>query len=581
MTTAIFDIVIRNGTIVDGSGSPAYLGDVAISGGRIVAVGSVEGRGREEINATDRLVTPGFVDVHTHYDGQVTWENTLAPSSGHGVTTVVTGNCGVGFAPVRDGDQQMLVKVMEGVEDIPEIVMAEGIPWNWESFADYLDALDARSFDIDVATQLPHSPLRVYVMGKRGAEHAASTPEDRAVMARMVTEAVQAGALGVTTSRSTGHRLKNGEFAPSVTTSNEELYALADGLCAAGNGVFQIIPEAGADPADEFAVIRTLAERSGRPVSFTLLQAPRAPDAWQTLLSGVERANADGLTVRGQVFPRPVGVLLGLDLSLHPFMTRPSYQAIAHLPLAERAARMRDPEMKARIIGEEPIPDPQPMNNVLIGKVGEMFVLTDPVDYAPPIEQTLERRAEAAGLPLDSFVYDLLVENGGNNILYLPGANFVGNSLGAARQMMAHPHTILGLGDGGAHYGFICDASFTTFVMTYWVRDAADDQRFPLEWAVAELTRRPAEAVGLTDRGLVQPGMKADLNVIDHARLTLHAPHTVHDLPTGGRRLRQEADGYDATIVNGVVTYRNGEPTGELPGRLVRGGGYRPLAQAA
>ncbi|SCW66266.1 N-acyl-D-aspartate/D-glutamate deacylase [Sphingobium faniae] len=576
-----YDLVIRNGTIVDGSGAPAFAGDVAISGDRIVAVGTIDGEGREEIDATGKLVTPGFVDVHTHYDGQATWENRLAPSSGHGVTTVVAGNCGVGFAPVRDGDQEMLIKVMEGVEDIPEIVMTEGIPWNWETFPDYMDALEARHFDIDVGTQLPHSPLRVYVMGRRGAEHEASSPEDRAKMTRIVTEAIQAGALGVSTSRSTGHRLKNGELAPSVTTADEELLSLADGLRAADEGVFQIITDAGADAEEEIIVVRQLAERSGRPVSFTLLQAPRAPDAWRTLLAGVESANAAGHKLRGQVFPRPVGVLLGLDLSLHPFVTRPSYKAIAHLPLTERIARMADPAMKARILAEEAIPDPQPMNNMLIAQAGDMYVLTDPVDYAPPAEMKLSARAEAAGETLDSFVYDLLIDNDGANILYLPGANFVSGTLSVAREMMAHPDTILGLGDGGAHYGFICDASFTTYMLTYWVRDVAESQRFPLEWAVAELSRRPAEAVGLIDRGLVKPGMKADLNVIDHDRLTLYAPHTIYDLPTGGRRLRQKADGYVATVVSGVITYREGEATGALPGRLVRGSGYRPLAQAA
>ncbi len=579
--TVDYDLVVRGGTIVDGSGGASFVGDVAVRGKHIVAVGAVRGSGHTEIDAAARLVTPGFVDVHTHYDGQVTWEQTLSPSSDHGVTTVVTGNCGVGFAPVRRGDEQMLVKVMEGVEDIPEIVMTTGIPWNWETFPQYLDALDHRTFDIDVATQVPHSPIRVYVMGQRGAAHEASTPKDRAAMSAIVTEAVRAGALGVSTSRSLGHRLKNGEFAPSVTTAKDELIALAEGLQQAGTGVFQLITEVSEPPDEEMALVRRLARTAQRPVSFTLLQAPRKAENWRSLLAGIEQANAEGLEVRGQVFPRPIGVLLGLDLSLHPFVTRPSYKAIASLPLSQRVAIMQHPEFKRRMLGETPIPDPQPMNNMLIAQTALMSVLADPVEYAPRPEQQLGALAQRAGTTLDSYVYDVLLQNGGQNILYLPGANFVDNSLQAAREMMVHPNTILGLGDGGAHYGFICDASFTTFVLTYWTRDAAPEQRLPIEWAVAELSRRPAQAVGLSDRGLIAPGMKADINVIDHERMKLFAPRTVYDLPAGGRRLQQKARGYEATIVSGVVTYREGGATGALPGRLVRGGLHMTRSKAA
>jgi N-acyl-D-amino-acid deacylase len=579
--TVDYDLVVRGGTIVDGSGGASFVGDVAVQGKRIVAVGTVKGGGCTEIDAGGRLVTPGFVDVHTHYDGQVTWEQTLSPSSDHGVTTVVTGNCGVGFAPVRRGDEDMLVKVMEGVEDIPEIVMTTGIPWNWETFPQYLDALEHRSFDVDVATQVPHSPIRVYVMGQRGADHEASTPTDRAAMSAIVTEAVRAGALGVSTSRSLGHRLKNGEFAPSVTTAKDELIALAEGLRHAGTGVFQLITEVSEPPEEEMALVRKLARTAQRPVSFTLLQAPRVSENWRAYLAGIEQANANDLEIRGQVFPRPIGVLLGLDLSLHPFVTRPSYQAIANLPLSQRIAIMQDPEFKRKILAETPVPNPQPMNNMLIGQTALMSVLTDPVEYAPGREQQLGALAERAGVTLDSYVYDVLLQNGGRNILYLPGANFVDNSLHATREMMIHPNTILGLGDGGAHYGFICDASFTTFVLTYWTRDATPEQRLPIEWAVAELSRRAAMAVGLSDRGLIAPGMKADINVIDHERMRLFAPRTVYDLPAGGRRLQQKAEGYEATIVSGVVTYREGRATGALPGRLVRGGEHLARSTAA
>lgn len=575
------DMVIRGGTIVDGSGRPRFAGDIAIDGGMIVAVGRIEGTGRKEIDASGLVVTPGFVDVHTHYDGQITWENRLSPSSNHGVTTVVTGNCGVGFAPVRPTDHEKLIKVMEGVEDIPELVMAEGIPWNWETFPEYMDAVAARQFDIDVALQIPHSPVRVYVMGDRGARHEASTSADRAEMTRIVEEAIRAGALGVTTSRSSGHRLKNGELAPSINTEEAELLALAEGLRRADGGVFQLITDPFTAPEEEAGVFRRIARAAGRPLSFTLLQVPQMPDSWRTLLGGIEAANAEGLEVRGQVFPRPVGVILGLDLSLNPFFTRPSMKAIAHLPLAERVAIMRDPAFKARVLAETPEPDPQPMNNKLIESKNWMFELTDPVDYAPRREDSLPARAEAAGLDVDNFIYDILLKDEGRNLIYLPGANFIGNSLDATRAMIAHPDTILGLGDGGAHYGFICDASFPTFMLEYWTRKAPADQRFELEFAVAELTRKPAEALRLGDRGLIAPGLRADINLIDLDRLTLRAPRTVHDLPAGGRRLRQEADGYVATIVAGTVTYREGQHTGALPGRLVRGGAWPALEAAA
>lgn len=565
------DLVIRGGTIVDGSGQAPFVGDLAVRADRIVAIGEVPETGREEIDARGMLVTPGFVDVHTHYDGQVTWENRLTPSSGHGVTTVVAGNCGVGFAPVRRSDHEALIKVMEGVEDIPELVMAEGIPWTWETFPEYLDILAARAFDIDVAVQIPHSPLRVYVMGDRGAQHEASTEADRAEMTRLVAEAVHAGAIGVSTSRSSGHRLKNGELAPSVTTEVEELLALAEGLREADSGVFQLITDAEADPEGEITIVCRIAETARRPVSFTLLEVPQRATNWRDILADIEAANTRGLEVRGQVFPRPVGVLLGLDLSLHPFCTHPSYQAIAERSLSERVSIMRDPTFKARVLADTPIPDPHPMNNMLIASVDRMFEMNDPVNYVPPAEDQIAARALAAGIAVDSFVYDLLLKDDGRNILYLPGANYVNCSLGATRTMMAHQDTILGLGDGGAHYGFICDASYPTFVLTHWVRDAALDQRFPLEWAIAELSRKPAEAVRLADRGLLSPGYRADINVIDHDRLTLFAPRTAYDLPAGGRRLQQSAEGYVATIVAGVVTYRNGCATGALPGRLVRG----------
>lgn len=581
MTKADFDILIRNGTVVDGRGGKPFVADVGIKGSLITAVGQIEGTAVEEIDATGRYVTPGFIDVHTHYDGQATWENTLAPSSNHGVTTILGGNCGVGFAPCRPEDRDTLVKVMEGVEDIPEVVMATGIPWNWESFPEYLDSLDARNFDIDVAMMVAHSPLRVYVMGDRGANHEASTEIDRKRMADLVTEAVRAGAIGVSTSRSLNHRAKDGQLAPSVQTAKEEVLALAKGLGAANAGVFQIITEMSEAPEDEVALIERIAETSKRPVSFSLAQTLDQPDNWRGLLAGTERANEKGYKVRAQVFPRPIGVMMGLELSLHPLMNRPSYIAIKDLPLEERVARMRDPEMRARILSEEPVPDDQPIVDLLVGSVGKMFALGEEPDYLPPAEMCLEERAKRAGVSTLEFAYDLLLEEDGHAILYLPSANFSTGTPDTVHEMMTHPLTILGLGDGGAHYGMICDAGFPTFVLTYWTRDVDEARRFPIEWSIAELSRRPAETVGLLDRGVLAPGYKADVNIIDLANMKLHAPRISHDLPAGGRRLRQHADGYDATIVSGVVTYRNGEPTGALPGRLVRGDGFAPLARTA
>lgn len=571
---ASYDLVIRDGLVVDGSGRPGYRADVAVRDGLIAAVGVVEGRGAQELSAEGLVVTPGFVDIHTHYDGQATWENRLAPSSDHGVTTVVAGNCGVGFAPCRPGDHQKLVKVMEGVEDIPEIVMTEGIPWNWETFPEYMDALSRRELDIDIAVQAPHSPIRVYVMGDRGVNHEPATPEDRARMTEIVAEAIRAGALGVSTSRTIFHQAKDGTLAPSINAADAELMALAEGLTLAKAGVFQLVPGSAEGPEREIGLIRRLAEVSGRPVSFSLAQTRSEPDAWKTMMAGAEAANAAGHQVRAQVIGRPVGILLGLELSQNPFSNLPSYRAIAHLPLAERVAAMRDPAIKALMMSEEQIPDPMPANNRYHGLVAQMFELGAEPDYSPGPAMTLGARAAARAVSPLSLAYDILLKDEGRAILYFPTANFVTGDLSVSRELMAHPDTVLGLGDGGAHYGIICDASYSTHLLTYWLKDAPEGWTFPLEWAVSALTREPAETVGLTDRGVIAVGRKADLNLIDIERLKLHAPSPVYDLPAGGRRLLQKADGYVATIVSGEVTYRNGQATGALPGRLVRGPGY-------
>lgn len=574
-----YDTVIRGGMVFDGNGDVPFKADIGIRDGRIEAIGAIDTKGAEEIDATGHIVTPGFIDVHTHYDGQVTWENRMAPSSGHGVTTVLMGNCGVGFAPCRPHQRDMLVKLMEGVEDIPEVVMVDGLPWNWESFPEYLDALDQRPFDIDVATQVPHSALRIFVMGERAARQEAPTADDLTKMRALVSEAIEAGAFGVTTSRNMMHRTKAGELAPSLYSETDELKSLMDGLVDANAGVFQIIPAPDGEAETEFALLRQIAEHGRRPLSFTLLDVPNQPGkGWRHMLEGLETARADGLTMRGQVAPRPVGMFFGLDLSLHPFSAHPSYRKIAALPLAERVAAMRNPAFKAKLLSETP-DDSNPVTLNLIAAFRASHEWDARPDYEPKRENRIEARAEAAGQSVAEFAYDLLLKDDGKRLFYLPAANYSEGNLNAVREMLGHPDTLMALADGGAHYGLICDASFPTYFLQRWVRDASDAEKIPLADAIAELTSRPAEAIGLTDRGRIAVGMKADINVIDFDGLQLHVPTVKYDLPAGGKRMNQSADGYVATLVAGEVTYSNGQPSGRLPGRLVRRG--REAATAA
>lgn len=574
---ADYDLIIRGGSVHDGLGNAPKVADVAVKDGRIAAIGQVHGTAAEEIDARGLLVTPGFVDVHTHYDGQSTWENRLAPSSFHGVTSVVMGNCGVGFAPCKPDQRDILVKVMEGVEDVPEVVMTEGLPWNWETFPQYLDALDQRQFDIDVAAQLPHSALRVFVMGERAAAQEPPSAEDLAQMRALTTEAIQAGALGVTTSRNMLHRTKAGELAPSLFSEEDELAALAEGLKDAGKGVFQIIPAPMGDAASEFALMRRLAERSGRPLSYTLIQMPAGDEsAWRTSLDALSDATQAGLQMRAQVAPRPVGMFYGLDLSFHPFAYHPSYKAIAHLPLSERVARMKDPVMREQLLSEQ-AEDTNPVNLKTVRAFQFCYAWGEEPDYEPRIEDRIDNLAKAAGQSVEDFSYDLLLERDGQAIFYQPGANYRDRNLNAVREMLGHPNSVVGLADGGAHYGMICDASFPTYFITRWARDAQGPDRIDLPKAIAALTSEPATLAGLNDRGRLVVGHKADINVIHLDRLKVHVPTVAYDLPAGGRRLRQLADGYVATIVSGQVTYRNGQATGALPGRLVRGQQQSPV----
>ena len=578
---ADFDIIIRGGTIHDGSGAQPFVADVAVKDGIIARVGQVSGSADQEIDAAGMLVTPGFVDVHTHYDGQITWENTLSPSSGHGVTTVVMGNCGVGFAPVRKGDEPLMIKLMEGVEDIPEVVMAEGVPFNWSTFPEYLDALDQRHSDIDFAAQLPHSPLRVFVMGQRGCDLEPPTAEDLAEMRRLTKEAIEAGAIGVTTSRTYAHRFRDGRPAPSLHSEDEEILTLAAGLADAGKGVFQMVPSYDATREERVKLLRDIAKASGRPVSFTFMQTPNWPGDWEATLRDLEQAEEDGLEIRGQVIPRPTGALLGLELSLHPFSLNPSFRAIEDLPLAEKVEKMRDPEFRKRLMSEEP-EDPQPFFKYIVSDLEALFVLGSPPNYNPRADESIAARARAMGVDPKELIYDALLQRDGKEVLYRPMGNAEGEKFeSAGRNLVPHRLTFPALGDGGAHYSMICDAAYTTYFLTYWVRDAAPDKKIELPFAIRKLTSDPAHAMGLDDRGLVKPGYKADLNVIDFERLQLYSPQTRYDLPKGGRRLTQRADGYEATIVSGVVTYRNGRSTGNLPGRLVRGQKAAPTAAPA
>jgi N-acyl-D-aspartate/D-glutamate deacylase len=563
-----FDLVVRGGAVVDGSGGAIFDADVGVRDGRIAAVGKGLDAGQEEIDARGLLVTPGFVDIHTHYDGQATWDSRFSPSSDHGVTTVVAGNCGVGFAPCRKEQRKRLIEVMEGVEDIPELVMAEGLPWTWETFPDYLDILSKRAFDMDFAVHLAHSPLRLYVMGDRGSD-AEATDEELATMRRLTAEAVRAGAIGISSSRYDGHHDKHGQLPPGVLAADPEMLSLAAGLRDAGRGVFQMIGHT-YDPEGSVQIIRQIAEASGRPVSFTLLQASRCPEGWRTYTEALRAAADDGLQIRGQVLARPIGALLGLQCTLNPFSLHPSYQAIASLPLEDKVKALQAPDMRARLLAEQPEKGNPDGVLMLVGAIDRMYPFGSEPEYEPSADASLTAIAARRGVSPYEVAYDLLLEDDGKAILYLPFSNFIDNRIDVVRGLMADPNTILGLGDGGAHCGVSCDASYPTYVLTRWVRDADPQDAFTLPWAIKALANDTAAAVGLTDRGIIKPGLRANLNILDYDKLKLHAPTITHDLPAGGRRLRQRADGYVATIVSGQVTYRNGEPTGALPGQLIR-----------
>jgi len=569
----VHDLVIRGGTVVDGTGAAPAPGDVAIDAGRITAVGRVDDPGTQEIDAAGKIVTPGFVDVHTHYDGQVTWDPLLTPSSWHGVTTVVMGNCGVGFAPAKPDEHEWLIGLMEGVEDIPGAALSEGMRWGWESFPEFLDFLDDQPLAIDIGTQVPHGAVRGYVMGERGARNEAATPDDIAAMARIVREGIEAGALGVSTSRTIAHRAIDGEPVPGTFAAEDELFGLGRALGDAGSGVFELAPagvmgEDLAAPAREMDWMCRLAKATGRPVTFAMSQHDLAPDQWKEQLELALEAWDAGIPIRPQIAGRPTGLLLGLQ-TFHAFRHRPSYQAIAELPLAERVERMRDPQVRAAILGEQPVSDPR-MAFIGMG-LDRTFPIGDPPDYEPAPELSIAARAEAAGVDPQELLYDLLLNDDGRELLLRPLLGYSNFDLEPIREMLLHPTTALGLGDGGAHVGAICDASIETTMLTHWVRDRSRGQRLPIELVVRKMTSDTASLYGLGDRGVLAPGLRGDVNVVDFDRLTLHRPEMVYDLPGGARRLLQTASGYDATIVAGTVVMRDGVDTGARPGTLVRG----------
>ena len=563
---AQYDLVVRGGEVIDGSGTAGRTADVAVRDGTIVEVGRIEGSGRQEIAAGGAIVTPGFVDIHTHYDGQVAWADRLSPSSHHGVTTVVMGNCGVGFAPVRPTDHDTLVELMEGVEDIPGAILHEGLSWDWETFPEYMDVLADRQFDMDVGAQIPHAALRVYVMGQRGADREPATPEEIAQMRRIVAEGVTTGALGVSTSRSLNHRTSKGAPTPSLKAEYDELLGLALGLKDAGRGVFEMISDLD-DLDEEFNFFRGMIAASGRPMSISLAQGLNTC-GWRAVLGKIEQANADGLVMRGQVAPRPIGILMGLTTTICPFMTHKAYKEIANLPVPERIEAMRDPARRAAILSGEPNPRFVMQQKMDGGR--KVWLLGDTPDYEPAPETSMAAMALAAGQDVWGYIYDRLIENEGRNIFYSPFANYEDNNLDCCREMILHDNTVMGLGDGGAHVGTICDASFITTLFTHWGRDRNRGERIDLPTLVKNQTYDTAQAVELHDRGFVAPGMKADLNVIDFDNLDIGAPEMVQDLPAGGSRFEQKATGYLATVVSGEVTYRDGEATDALPGRLIR-----------
>lgn len=583
-----YDLKIVNGMVYDGEGGEAQEADVAVRNGVIVAVGDCAGDAREIIDASGHIVTPGFIDLHTHYDGQVSWDAGMQPSVNHGVSTVVMGSCGVGFAPVRPADREKLIRLMEGVEDIPGIALSEGITWDWETLPEYMDALDAKPHSIDFAVQVTHDPLRVYVMGDRAVCNEQATETDIAAMRKLTREALEAGAIGFSTGRSDIHRSADGEWTPSSEATAEELSGIANAFKGLSHGVLQAVNdfdlEREGDAFDkEFDILEAMAAGGdGRPFSLSLMQRDFAPDQWRRIIERAEKADAKGITMRLQTAPRGIGVITGLQCTFHPFIGFPSYKAICDLPLAERVACMQDPDFKKQLLSEEseklagdgtPVP---PIVDALMAAIdyvaSKTFLLGDIPEYEQTAETSVLHMAQERGVSSLEQIYDLLLEDGGRALLYFPIYNYTEMNFDNVYTMMTHPQAIMGLSDGGAHVGTICDSSFPTYLLSYWTRDRQRGGKLALAEAVRRLTSDIADYCGMADRGRIRVGLKANINVINYDGLRLFAPRMVQDLPAGGQRLLQAARGYRAVIVNGEVVLANDELTGANPGRLYRSG---------
>ncbi len=562
-----FDLIIRDGTIIDGTGKNSYKADIGILGEKIIKIGNIKGSAKKEINASNLFVTPGFVDIHTHYDGQAIWDNYLKPSSIHGVTTVVMGNCGVGFAPCKVNDREKLVELMEGVEDIPSPVMHEGLSWDWETFPEYLNSLDKHNRDIDICALLPHAALRVFVMGERALKHEKATKEDMMKMKKISTESIKAGAFGFSTSRTISHKSCNGEFTPTLKAHESELNAIAEGLKDANGGFMEIVSDWNEpSPEEEFNVLRRIAKNTNRPIVFTCNQRHDRTKYWNELMGFAREAKKENLSIRPVVAPRPIGILLGLNGSQNPFSGTVSYKKIEHLSLKERVNIMRRPEIKESILSEDPVKDSK---FPLITRISyqHMYEFGDEANYAPDKKESLDSRAIKEKISPQELAYNILLKNEGKAFIYSPLVNYADNNLDVCESMLLDKNAIMGLGDGGAHVGFILDAGFPTWLIYYWCNKT---NKFSKEETIRRLTTDTAAAAGLYDRGKIEKGFKADINILDWNNVRAGQPYIVNDLPTGGKRLMQETRGFEYTIVSGNITYKKGKPTGILPGKLVR-----------
>ena len=565
----MYDLIIKNGTVYDGTGDKPFMADIAIKGRKIEAIGELDEVSKQTINAEGKVVAPGFVDIHTHYDGQVTWDPYLRPSTYHGVTTVVMGNCGVGFSPCKPEERDWLISLMEGVEDIPGTALHEGINWQWESFPEYLDILENKPLAIDVGTQIPHGAVRAYVMGQRGIDREEATQEEIDRMSQIVKEAIQAGAFGFSTSRTEKHRDSSGALTPSITAHKNELVSIANSIGELNSGVLQGISDF-YDFESEFDIFKEMSQSSGRPISITVEQMDQRPDWWHQLLDGIEAAQNEGINMYGQVPPRATGINMGLEVTLNPFTFYPSFYDLSKKSLEEKVATMRDPKFKKKVLSEQPVSIGNPLVEEITQSFNKMFRLGDPANYEPDPDSSFKAIAKKQNISPQEVAYDCLLEKEGKALIYHPLFNYLPGNLDFVEKMLNHPYSISGLGDAGAHCGAISDASFPTTLIQHWGRDRTRGKKIPLEKLISMQTLETSRLLGISDRGVLKEGYKADINVIDFDNLTLHEPEVLHDLPAGGRRLVQKASGYEYTIVSGQIAFENGEATGALNGRLIR-----------